>query len=76
MKLHGKYRLLIEGDLDKLITAGGRNRDLIGYLLQRLLTGETASMSELAYWGISVVECDPDSDEFITIPKHPEGPVS
>lgn len=69
MKLEGCYRLLIEGDTSALVSAGGRNPDVIGYLMQRLLTGQEAAMEELSTWGITVAECDPGDDQFVKIER-------
>jgi hypothetical protein len=58
MKLSGKYTIAIRGDTDKARTTG-RSTSAIGYLMHRLLTGESAAVeSELAYWGITVERTD------------------
>lgn len=58
MKLSGKYTITIRGDTDKARSTG-RSTTAIGYLMQRLLTGESAAVeSELAYWGITVERTD------------------
>jgi hypothetical protein len=59
MKLEGKYTLRITGDTDALISAGARRRDVIGYILERLLTGEEAAVEELDYWHITISQ-EPD----------------
>lgn len=66
MKLDGPYILKISGDTTALGTA--HNRDAIGYLFQRLLTGDEAVMENLAVMGISVELID----EFILIPRPTE----
>jgi hypothetical protein len=64
MKLTGKYRLVIEGDIEEMCRHG-RNKDMIGYILQRLLSGQEAAVEELDSWGIEVRLVD----EYIAIPR-------
>ena len=64
MKLTGKYRIEVTGDIDKL--GVGYSHDAIGYLFHRLLTGQEAKMDNLANLGITVRLVD---DEFVTIPR-------
>lgn len=55
MKLAGRFRIVIEGDLADQVTAGGRSTNVIGYLMERLLTGQAAAVeTELETWGIRV----------------------
>lgn len=54
MKLSGKYRIVITGDVSKI--GGGTSPDAIGHLMQRLLTGQEAVMENLANLGITVRE--------------------
>lgn len=58
MKLAGRWRIEIEGDTAALVGACGRDQRLIGYLMQRLLTGEEAAVDELSTWGIAVREIE------------------
>ena len=68
MKLKGRYRILVEGDTDKL--GVGFDHTIIGYLFQRLLTGQDAEVNlNLRNLGIQVLECDDGSDEFVKIPR-------
>jgi hypothetical protein len=66
MKLHGPYRLLVTGDVSKL--GVGYDHSVIGYMFQRLLTGETAVMTNLENLGITVRLCG-DEDEFVKIER-------
>jgi hypothetical protein len=52
MKLTGKYRILVTGDIDKL--GVGYEHKSIGYLFGRLFSGEEAVMENLANLGITV----------------------
>lgn len=67
MKLAGEYRLLVEGDTGKV--GVGYDHRAIGYLFQRLLTGEEANMENLANLGITVTVLgeDDDGSEFVAI---------
>ena len=66
MKLRGRYRLLVKGDIDKFRV--GYSTRIIGHLFQRLLTGDDAHQQVEP--GIEVRELN-DDDEIITVP--PEG---
>lgn len=55
MKLEGKYTLRLTGDTEHLWKVSGSNRNQIGYLFQRLLTGEEAAVEqEMPFWGVTV----------------------
>lgn len=67
MKLTGKFRLVVEGDTQKAMTTA-RDRRTLEYLLGRLVTGQPVAESELASWGLTVLDADPD-EEFVRIPR-------
>lgn len=55
MKLSGRYALRLSGDTQHMLKVSGANPNQIGYLMQRLLTGEEAGVEqEMPYWGITV----------------------
>lgn len=70
MKLTGKWHLHVSGDLDHLWKVSGSNRDQIGYLFQRLLTGEEAAVEqEMLHWGVTVEQvlpCDAEALRAVT----------
>lgn len=66
MKLSGKYRIEISGDIEQL--GLGYDHGAIGYLFQRLLSGEEAAMENLANLGITVRDVTGE-DEFVAIPR-------
>lgn len=67
MKLTGRARIVVEVDLSK--QRAGYDTSCIGYLMERLLTGEEAEMDNLANLGITVREIGEDQDEYIAIPR-------
>lgn len=56
MKLTGRARIVVELDLSQ--QRAGYSTDGIGYLFERLLTGQEADMTNLANLGITVREVD------------------
>ena len=67
MKLRGRYRLLVRGDLSKMTSTNAS----IAYLFERLLTGQAASISNLRNLGIEVRQLD-DRDEIISVSEPDE----
>ena len=65
MRLAGRYRILVTGDTAKLFATAGRP---IAYLFERLLTGQSAVMTNLSNAGIEVRQLD-DRDEIIRVPE-------
>lgn len=63
MRLIGKYRLVVKGDPRQVPST----TSAIGYLFERLLTGQPADMSNLDNFGIEVRQLE-DSHEIITVP--------
>ena len=70
MKLRGRYRLLVKGDLDKM--GIGYSTNAIGYLFERLLSGREAMMDNLAHMSIEVRQLA-DNDEIISVPPELSG---
>lgn len=60
MKLTGPYQIIVEGDIARL--GVGFDHKSIGYLFQRLLTGEEAAMEDLSNLGITVRFVGEDDD--------------
>lgn len=52
MKLAGRWRVVLEGDVDTWLARSGRSG--LGYLLERLVSGQDVAIEELEYWGIRV----------------------
>lgn len=67
MKLPERARIIVEVDLSR--QRAGYSTEGIGYLMQRLLTGQEADMTNLANLGITVREVSEDQDEFIAIKR-------
>lgn len=52
----GKWRVVLEGDTDAFLMAGGRSRAILAHQLERMVAGDEFTPAELAYWGIAVEE--------------------
>lgn len=63
MRLIGRYRLVVKGDPGKVPSTNSA----IGYLFERLLTGQAAEMGNLHSLGIEVRALE-DGDEIVSVP--------
>lgn len=64
----GDWSVVITGNTNRFLSAGGRNREILRHQLEQLVAGYKFSPDELDYWGISVRVLGPDN-EIITVPS-------
>lgn len=58
----GPWRIVLTGDTDAFLSAGGRDRSILRHALDRMVAGETFSLAELAYWAIEVEQVADPAD--------------